>query len=115
MKISLITKIELLASGKYPNWIPAGEIEIFSQHEGYLATHGGRRARDLVAKEILERVKDGVSVKYRFIPPEQRTKIESPPKIPKRYFNPAEFIGAAERINKIPALEKANVVQNKLF
>ncbi len=91
MKISLITKIELLAKGIFPNWVHSGDVEAFAMSENYKASHGDRRARDLVAQGILERVKEGVSVKYRYVPPELRKveakeRSESPPKEMKKFW-----------------------------
>lgn len=116
-KISLITKIEILAQGKFPNWIPAGEIELFSINQGYLATHGGRRARDLVAQGKLERVKDGVSVKYRwnpnYSPPEEKEN-----QYPKKLTSHPIQMEIVDRINSLSpfrAAKKETKIEQTLF
>lgn len=113
MKISLVLKMKIYAQSKYPHFFNGGEFERLAMENGYKAANSGRRAREMCEKGMLERrIGEGGSVEYRWNNNYEEVR---PPKIPKRYFNPAEFIGAAERINKIPALEKASIIQNKLF
>lgn len=87
MKTSLVTKLELLAKGYYPNLVNGGEFERLAMSEGMKASNASRRCREMVEAGILERI-PGKSVSYRWIPPESR-KVEpkeSPPVIPKKFW-----------------------------
>lgn len=114
MKLSLITKLELLAKGYYPNALNGGEFERLAMSEGMKASNASRRCREMVEAGILERI-GGKSVSYRWIPPENRPG-EPPPKVPKKFWQGVNqrTIGIVEEINKIPAFKETSKT-NKLF
>lgn len=116
MKLSLITKLELLAKGYYPNALNGGEFERLAMSEGMKASNASRRCREMVEAGILERI-GGKSVSYRWIPPENRIEQVEPPKVPKKFWQEVNqrTIGIVEEINKIPAFKEKAETKQSLF
>lgn len=86
MKTSLITKLELLAQGKYPHALNGGEFERLAMGESMKASNASRRCREMVKAGVLERI-GGKSVSYRWIPPELRTtEPKESPRLPTKFW-----------------------------
>ncbi len=77
-KPSLKVLLSLYLKEKYPNWINGGELETFSTTQGYKASNGSRRCRELADEGALERRINGKSVEYRYLQKETQ-------KIPTNY------------------------------
>lgn len=66
MKISLKEKILVYTKGLYPRAVHSGDLERFGQSQGQKGETTGRRARELAAVGMLERIEINGSVSYRY-------------------------------------------------
>ncbi len=66
-KPGLKVLLSLYLKEKYPNWINGGDLEIFSTTQGYKASNGSRRCRELADEGTLLRRINGKSVEYRYL------------------------------------------------
>ena len=63
---SLKVLLSLYLKEKYPNFVNGGELEQFAIMQGYKASNGSRRCRELADEGTLERRMNGKSVEYRY-------------------------------------------------
>jgi hypothetical protein len=66
-KPALKVRLAQFAKEKYPNWINGGELETFSITQGYKASNGSRRCRELADDGTFERRMNGKSVEYCYL------------------------------------------------
>lgn len=109
--MSLKSIIEHYVEKNYPRAVHKGEIGRKAVMEwGYENENSGRRCRELENEGILEKIyNEKHEVMYRFIPPEQRTKPESPPKLPKKFWQGHQVVP----VTLPPAFEKQKVEINQ--
>lgn len=74
-KTGLKTRLAFYLKEKYPNWINGGDLEIFSTTQGYKASNGSRRSRELADEGTFERCMNGKSVEYRYLQKEPQNPI----------------------------------------
>lgn len=75
----LKSQILNLLKDNYPSFINGGEIERFSIQEGYKASNGSRRSRELYESDLIERTYKNGCVEYRY-KPQLGTIVFTPPK-----------------------------------
>jgi predicted transcriptional regulator len=68
--MSLKSRISTFYAKNYPKIINGGEIERLAMNIGKKASNASRRLRELHEEGILERIQEGKSVAYRYIPRE---------------------------------------------
>ena len=102
-KPSLKVLLSLYLKEKYPTWINGGELETFSITQGYKASNGSRRCRELADEGTFERRMNGKSVEYRYKEKESQ---------PER--NPANYRCSSCNRDAVTYLEGKPVCQNHL-
>ncbi|HKQ06138.1 MAG TPA: hypothetical protein VJ464_13465 [Blastocatellia bacterium] len=72
---SLKVLLSLYLKEKYPNFINGGDLETYSITQGYKASNGSRRCRELADEGTFERRMNGKSVEYRYLQKEPQKSI----------------------------------------